>query len=114
MSEVISTRLPRELVELMEREAEGRGVSLSRLLKDVVEEHYKIEGGRPEEPFLRKLEKALVAQGTAKMKACSIQSCPFKAYKIEPEPIVCGICLIHSHALPFSPLPSSTFNPLQE
>ena len=53
MSETISTRLPPELIRLMEREAEAEGISLSMLLNEIIEEHYGIELGKPPaKPFI--------------------------------------------------------------
>jgi predicted HicB family RNase H-like nuclease len=36
LSETVSTRLPPELIRLMEKEAEARGISLSMLLKEII------------------------------------------------------------------------------
>ena len=56
MSETVSTRLPPELIRLMEEEAKARGISLSMLLREIVEKHYGVELGKPaRKPFLAEL-----------------------------------------------------------
>jgi predicted DNA-binding protein len=40
VSNVVSVRFPKELMELMVKEAELKGVSLSMLLREIVERHY--------------------------------------------------------------------------
>jgi hypothetical protein len=53
LGETVSTRLPPELIKLMEKEVEAKGVSLSMLLKEITEEHYGIEPGKPPaKPFI--------------------------------------------------------------
>ena len=53
MSETVSTRLPPELIRLMEKEAEAKGISLSMLLREIVEEHYGVKLLRPtKKPFI--------------------------------------------------------------
>ena len=47
MDETVSTRLPPEFIRLMEKEAEAKGVSLSMLLRDIIEEHYDIKPRKP-------------------------------------------------------------------
>jgi len=113
MSEVISVRLPRELAEILEREAKARGVSLSALLKEIVEKHVGVKQGEPlKESFTLKLEKTLNVLGKTKMEACRIkENCPLKAYGLDPSPITCALCQIHDHMLGL--LPTSTHNPYQ-
>jgi predicted DNA-binding protein len=43
LSETVSTRLPLELIRLMERGAEAKGISLSMLLREIVEKHYGVK-----------------------------------------------------------------------
>jgi hypothetical protein len=113
MSEVISLRLPRELAEILEGEAKARGVSLSILLKEIVEKHIGIKQGEPlKESFTLKLEKTLNVLGEAKMEACQFrENCPLKAYGLDPSPITCSLCQIHSRSLGL--LSTSTYNPYQ-
>jgi len=108
MSEAISTRLPSQLVRMLEEEAKARGVSVSALLRELVEQRYGVKSDEREvqKPFLALLEKALTVQGESKMKSCPrLESCPFKSRGLEPSPVVCGVCQFHSHPLwPFPPL----------
>ena len=110
MSEVVSVRLPKELMMLMEKEAELKGVSVSMLLREIVERHYGVEHGKPEEPFLMRLERALNALGKAKMAKCSLkEGCPLKGLGVNPSPVTCALCQLHSHTAGF--LETSMFNP---
>jgi len=111
MAEVVSVRLPLELFKLMVGEAESRGMSLSMLLREIIERHYGFKPGKPvEEPFTVRLEKALNALGRAKMENCSRRGdCPLKVLGVDPSPTVCGLCQIHSHAPGL--FETSTFNP---
>jgi hypothetical protein len=68
LSEIVSIRLPPELIRLMEREAEAKDISLSMLLKEIVEERYGIKFGKPPvKPFIVKLQEALKALREAKI-----------------------------------------------
>lgn len=88
MSETVSMRLPPELVELMEREAKAKGVSLSMLLRAIVEEHYKVDVGEPEKPFLVELQEALDALGGIKMSGCPYRGeCPHQNFEALPAPL---------------------------
>jgi len=114
MSETVSTRLPTELIRLLEEEAKAKGVSISTLLREAVEQRYGVKSNEKEAHrlFLALLEKALTVQGESKMKACPrLESCPFKSHGLEPSPVVCGVCQIHGHAL--WPIPPTDYNPLQ-
>ena len=113
MSIVVSLRLPRELAEILGREAKARGVSLSALLKEIVEKALNVKQGEPlKESFTLKLEKTLNVLGEAKMEACQIkENCPLKPYGLDPSPITCALCQIHDHMLGL--LPTSTYNPYQ-
>jgi len=116
LSETVSTRLPPELIRLMEKEAEAKGVSLSMLLREIIEEHYGIKPGKPPvKPFIVELEEALKALGEAKISNCPLkENCPLKKLKLEPKPILCALCQIHSHAMPGIPgmeLGVSTYDP---
>jgi len=114
MSETVSTRLPSQLIRKLEEEAKAKGVSISTLLREVVEQRYGAEhsGKEAQKPFLALLEKALTVQGESKMKACSMrESCPFKSHGLEPSPVVCGVCQVHGHAL--WPIPPTDYNPLK-
>jgi hypothetical protein len=105
---VISLRLQRELAEILGREAEARGISLSTLLREIVEKHIGVKQGEPlRESFTLKLEKTLNVLGEAKMEACQIrENCPLKPYGLDPSPITCSLCQIHDHMLGL--LPTST------
>jgi hypothetical protein len=71
LSETVSTRLPPELIRLMEREAEAKGISLSMLLKEIIEEHYGIKPGKPPaKPFIVELQEDLKTLGEAKTSNC--------------------------------------------
>jgi len=113
MSETVSTRLPSQLIRMLEEEAKARGISISMLLREIVEQRY---GAKPSEkevqkPFLALLEEALRVQGESKMKSCSrLESCPFKSHGLEPSPVVCGVCQVHGHSL--WPIPPSDYSPL--
>jgi len=111
VSDVVSIRLPKELMELLVREAEAKGASLSTLLRSIVEEHYGVKLGKPtHKPFLIKLEEALDTLGKAKMVRCpSKESCLLRGLGVNPSPIACALCQIHSHIAGF--LETSTFNP---
>jgi len=111
MSVVVTTRLPPRLARLMEREAEARGISLSMLLREIVEEHYGVElGRRAEKPFILELKEILDAVGGAKMEGCRYrEECPLKALGLDPSPVVCALCQVHGHTAGF--LETSTFNP---
>lgn len=111
MSEVVSTRLPRGLVELMEREAKARGASLSMLLRAIVEERYGVErGGATVKPFLLRLEEAVEAMGRAKESGCALrEACPLRGLGLEPSPLTCALCQVHGHSAGF--LQTSQFNP---
>jgi len=114
MSEIVSTRLPSKLIRMLEEEAKAKGVSISSLLREVIEQRYGVKSNEKgaQEPFLALLEKALTVQGESKMKACPrFESCPFKSHGLEPSPIVCGVCQIHGHSL--WPIPPAEYNPLQ-
>lgn len=115
MSETVSTRLPAQLIRLLEEEARAKGVSLSTLLRETVGQRYGVEAeaGKAEKPFLAELKEALKVLGESKMKACTMrEDCPFKAYGVEPSPVACGICPVHDHA--FGVLATSNYNPLRE
>jgi hypothetical protein len=110
VSEVISVRLPKELTELIMKEAQLKGVSLGTLLREIVERHYGVKRGKPEEPFLMRLEKALNVLGEVKMHKCGLkEDCPLKGLGVNPSPIICALCQLHSHTAGF--LETSTFNP---
>jgi len=111
LSETVSTRLPPELIRFMEKEAEAKGISLSMLLKEIIEEHYGIKPGKPPvKPFTVELQEVLKALGEAKMLNCSLkENCPLKEFKLEPKPILCALCQIHDHSVGI--LTSSTHNP---
>jgi hypothetical protein len=111
MSEVISVRLPPELFKLMVGEAESRGMSLSMLLKEIIEKHYGFKHSKPlDKPFIVRLEEALDTLGRAKMEGCNRRGdCPLKVLGVDPSPTVCGLCQIHSHAPGL--FETSTFNP---
>ena len=111
LSETISTRLPPELIRLMEKEAEAKGISLSMLLREIVEEHYGVKLSRPtKKPFITELQEALSALGKAKMASCSSkESCPIKGLNLNPSPLICAICQVHSHAGNIFGI--STYNP---
>jgi len=111
MSETVSTRVPKELLELMLKEASARGISLSTLFREIIEEHYGLERPKSGEPFIVALEKAIKTLGEKKAESCLMRNdCPLKAHGIEPSTIVCGICQVHDHY--FGPLKSSIYNPL--
>lgn len=111
LSETVSARLPKQLIELMTREAEAKGVSLGALLRSIIEDRYGFRSGEAQEPFIVKLEKALKVLGEKKLKACSMrENCPFKAFGLEPSDVVCGICPIHNHSAGF--IQTTTYNPL--
>ena len=114
MSETVSTRLPPELIRLMEREAEAKGISLSLLLKEIIEEHYGIKPGKSSaKPFIVELQEALKALGEAKVSNCPWRgNCPLKELKLEPKPILCALCQIHDHSVGI--LTSSTHNPYRK
>jgi hypothetical protein len=114
LSETVSTRLPLELVRLMEGEARAKGVSLSMLLREIVEAHYGIKLGKPAvKPFIVELQEALEALGEAKFSSCpSKEGCPLKELKLEPKPLLCALCQIHDHSVGL--LTSSTYNPYQK
>ena len=114
MSEIVSTRLPSKLIRMLEEEAKAKGVSVSSLLREVVEQRYGVKPNEKEvqKPFLALLEKALTVQGESKMKACPrLESCSFKSHGLEPSPVVCGVCQVHGHAL--WPIPPADYNPLE-
>ena len=72
MSETVSTRLPSQLIRMLEEEARARGISISMLLREVIEQRYGVKSNEKEaqKPFLVLLEEALRVQGESKMKAC--------------------------------------------
>jgi hypothetical protein len=111
LSETVSTRLPRDLIKLMEREAEARGISLSMLLREIIEEHYGIKLGKPPvKPFIVELQEVLKALGEVKFSNCALrESCPLRELELEPKPVVCALCQIHGHSVGL--LSSSTYNP---
>jgi len=77
LSETVSTRLPHELVRLMEEEAETKGMSLSMLLMEIIKEHYGVKVIKPKKPFIEELQETLNALGEAKMANClSKENCP--------------------------------------
>jgi hypothetical protein len=86
-------------------------LSLSMLLREIVERHYGFKPGKPvEEPFTVRLEKALNALGRAKMDRCPLKGdCPLRLLGVDPSPIVCGLCQIHGHTVGL--LQASEFNP---
>jgi len=94
LDETVSTRLPPELIRLMEKEAEAKGVRLSMLLKEIIGEHYGIKPGKlPAKPFTVELQEALKALGEAKISNCPLkENCPLKKLKLEPKPISCTLC----------------------
>jgi len=95
----------------MLKEASARGISLSMLLRDILEKHYGFNKPKSEEPFIVTLEKTIQTIGRKKAELCPMRdNCPFKAYGIEPSPVVCGMCEIHDHY--FGMLKTSTYNPL--
>jgi len=109
MSETVSTRLPRELIELMVREAGAKGISISMLLREIVEEHYGVGNGRPSErPFILQLQEILNTLGKAKMGNCPYrEGCPLDA--LNPSPLLCALCQVHNHVVGL--LGTSLFNP---
>jgi len=108
LSEIVSTRLPPELIRLMEKEAEAKGISLSTLLKEIVEEHYGVEQRKPEKPFIIQLQEIINTLGKAKMDECrDKENCPLKA--LGPSPLLCALCQVHSHMAGF--IPTSPYNP---
>ena len=114
MSETVSTRLPLELIRLMEREAEARGISLSMLLREILEEHYGIKPGKPPaKPFIVELQEALKGLGEVKVSNCPLrEDCPLKVLRLEPKPALCALCQIHEHSVGI--LTSSTYNPYRK
>lgn len=114
MSETVSTRLPSELIRLMEGEARAKGISLSMLLREIIEEHYGIKLGKPPaKPFIIELQETLKALGEAKISNCpSKENCPLKELKLEPKPILCALCQVHIHFV--DNLTSNTYNPYRK
>ena len=114
MSETVSTRLPPELIRLMEEEARAKGISLSMLLRVIIEEHYGVELGKPPaKPFIVELQETLKALGEAKISNCpSKENCPLRELNLEPKPILCALCQVHEHYIGI--LTSSTYNPYRK
>jgi len=78
-------------------EEEAKGISLSTLLREIIEKHYGFVEAK-EEPFILKLEKAITVLGKAKAENCSYkEECPLKSLGIDPSTITCSLCQIHTH-----------------
>jgi hypothetical protein len=98
-------------MELLVREAEAKGVSLSALLRSIVEEHFGAKPSKPiQKPFIVELEEVFGALGRAKLDKCPMkEGCLLRGLGVKPSPIACALCQIHSHTAGF--LQTSTFNP---
>jgi hypothetical protein len=98
-------------MKIMKKEAEAKGISLSTLLRAIVEEHYGIKSGVPvEKAAVPQMQKVIDLLGEAKMKNCQLkEDCPLKRLELNPSPPLCALCQIHDHGL--GPFPTSVFNP---
>lgn len=111
MAETVSTRLPPKIIKMMEEEAKAKGITLSSLLREIIEEHYGIEISMQEQKsFLLNLQETIEKLGKAKMSSCNRkENCPLKQIGFEPSPLNCAVCQIHNHALGL--LETGIFNP---
>lgn len=122
-TETVYMRMRKELKDRAKALADEQGKPLTGILAELLEKGLAAETETQQQTTsaamekLKKLEEVVEFMGEIKLANCDLkENCPLKELGLEPSPLICGLCPIHSHKvpIPFATLETTVYNPFQK